>query len=492
LEPIWHITLDGRPAEPGPEGFVHASFASQLLETLAVHYPQARRVLLLRLDPQALGPRLVVEPSRGGALFPHVYGRVERGDVLEACPLVRDADGRWPPVEARSGEARPSTTVAAGSRPSAGSPPSAATQARSEPGRRSDQAAPDGGSPRTQGERPVTGATLRTASEPAFLLLAPRAVPRPWGGRRIAQRFGWDTSEPCGEWWLASSYPGTETALASAPDTSPAAAARGQRGAAAAGSSTTLATWLDGPGRRRGCPSAADFPVLLKFLDAEERLSLQVHPDDAVAQRHGLRRGKTEAWHILEASPGAVVHLGLAAGVTSAQLMAALRAGAGTDEVLALMAHVPVQAGDTISVPAGTVHALEGGLALFEVQQNSDATYRMHDWGRGRELHLERAADALRDRPAPAPLRSAAAAGGWTRLVDGPAFRLSRARVGGGRLDYRPEAAFGLLTVVAGSGQVLAGSQQTALRAGDTLLVLQGVELHGRGLDVLAVDLAAR
>ena len=310
---------------------------------------------------------------------------------------------------------------------------------------------------------------MRTASEPAFLHLEPRRVPRPWGGTRVARRFGWDASEPCGEWWLASSYPGTETALrapgAGGPD---------------------LAAWLDGPGRARGCPAAADFPVLLKFLDAETRLSLQVHPDDAVAARHGLPNGKTEAWHVLDAEPGAFVHLGLAEGVTPAQLMACLRDDPRDDEVVSLMRQVPVRAGDTVYVKAGTVHALEGGISLFEVQQNSDATYRMHDWGRGRELHLDAAADAVQDLPdvdaVPAP-----AGEGWVTLCEGPAFRMRRA-VPAGSLELGPSAGFALLTVLAGRGQVAASGQTGELAPGDTLLVLDPATVEGDGLELLAVD----
>lgn len=95
-ETVWHITTDGRPATPGAEGFVHASFTGQLKETLAVHYPDAPRVELLRLDRERLGDRLVIEPSRGGALFPHIYGEVEDQDVAGRAVLVRTESGEFP------------------------------------------------------------------------------------------------------------------------------------------------------------------------------------------------------------------------------------------------------------------------------------------------------------------------------------------------------------------------------------------------------------
>ena len=95
MEAIWHATPDGVPAEPGEEGFVHASFRSQLAETLRLHYRPYGGVVLLRLDPRALGERLVCEPSRGGQLFPHVYGRVTPADIAECLPIQRGADGAF-------------------------------------------------------------------------------------------------------------------------------------------------------------------------------------------------------------------------------------------------------------------------------------------------------------------------------------------------------------------------------------------------------------
>lgn len=93
---IWHLTRDGRPAAPGPAGFVHASFGPQLAGTLAVHFADAPAVILLRLDRRRLGDALVIEPSRDGALFPHVYRALRDEDVIERVPLARGPDGRFP------------------------------------------------------------------------------------------------------------------------------------------------------------------------------------------------------------------------------------------------------------------------------------------------------------------------------------------------------------------------------------------------------------
>src|SRR5262245_33757097 len=95
MEAIWHVTTAGRPARPGGEGFVHCSFGRQVPGTLHLHFPQAPEVTLLRLDPAALGHRLKLEASRGGELFPHVYGTIESEDVVEKRVLRRRDDGRF-------------------------------------------------------------------------------------------------------------------------------------------------------------------------------------------------------------------------------------------------------------------------------------------------------------------------------------------------------------------------------------------------------------
>jgi len=126
-------------------------------------------------------------------------------------------------------------------------------------------------------------------------------------------------------------------------------------------------------------------PLLTKFLFTTERLSVQVHPDDRQARELGLGNGKTEMWHILRAEPGASIALGFSRPVTGDEARQASLDGS----ILDLLKWVPVRAGETYFVPAGTVHALGGGLAVCEIQQNSDTTYRLYDYGRGRELHLD-------------------------------------------------------------------------------------------------------
>lgn len=133
--------------------------------------------------------------------------------------------------------------------------------------------------------------------------------------------------------------------------------------------------------------SAIKSSLLLKLLFTSEPLSIQVHPGDAYAHSIGLPNGKTEAWHILSADPGAKVALGLAHRLNPQQLRDAITSGSISDEV----PWHAVSPGDTVFVPAGTIHAIGAGLVIAEIQQRSDTTYRLFDYGRQRELHTESA-----------------------------------------------------------------------------------------------------
>lgn len=137
---------------------------------------------------------------------------------------------------------------------------------------------------------------------------------------------------------------------------------------------------------------ASGSPLLIKVIFASQKLSLQVHPDDAMAQKYGQPRGKTECWYALAAEPGAAVALGIKPGVTLDQIRAGIKDGTLEQSLNA----VPVAQGDMLFVDAGTVHAIWPGSILLETQQNSDITYRMFDYGRPRELHVEKSLEATR------------------------------------------------------------------------------------------------
>lgn len=128
-----------------------------------------------------------------------------------------------------------------------------------------------------------------------------------------------------------------------------------------------------------------DLPILVKWLFTSEKLSIQVHPDDAQARARGMPSGKEECWYIVDALPGAVLGMGTLKTLNSKELRAASLSG----EIEHLMDWKPVKAGDYFYIPAGTVHAIGAGITLVEIQQNADITYRLYDYGRPRSLHLD-------------------------------------------------------------------------------------------------------
>ena len=149
-----------------------------------------------------------------------------------------------------------------------------------------------------------------------------------------------------------------------------------------------LAPWYADPGKKIGeVWFEADIPLLVKFVFTSQRLSVQVHPDDAFAADHEKSLGKTEMWYVLRADPGARLALGFRETITRERL----RESALSGEIEGLLNWIDVKQGDAFFVPAGTVHSIGAGLALCEVQQHSDITYRLYDYGRPRELHLEKA-----------------------------------------------------------------------------------------------------
>jgi len=209
-----------------------------------------------------------------------------------------------------------------------------------------------------------------------------------WGGRRLATLFGRQLPDGIvAESWEISGHAKAATSVV------------GGRW-----DGKSLPEVLDALGEvlvgtdARDCLARGRFPLLVKLLDAHRDLSVQVHPDDAYAAVHeGGELGKTEMWYVLYADPGSELIYGLAQGVTPATLAEALQRGA----VETQLHRLPIHAGDLFYIPAGTVHALLAGAVVVEIQQNSDATYRLYDWGRlgddgrPRPLHVDKALEVI-------------------------------------------------------------------------------------------------
>src|SRR6185312_9944608 len=200
---------------------------------------------------------------------------------------------------------------------------------------------------------------------------------RVWGGRAIERLYGKQLPPgvPIGESWEISDRPGDASVIANGP-----LAGKDLRWLMENHERELLGKAKSAKGR---------FPLLIKILDAQEKLSLQVHPP---AEKAAELKGepKTEAWYIADAAPGAELYVGLKRGVTRAEFERKIKTG----EVAECFHRLPVKAGDTMFLPSGRVHAIGAGLVIFEIQQNSDTTYRVFDWNRvgldkkPRELHV--------------------------------------------------------------------------------------------------------
>lgn len=298
---------------------------------------------------------------------------------------------------------------------------------------------------------------METIARISVLPLASRDVERVWGGQRLAP----GAPQPVGERWLAydenpvSGGPFAGRQLADALE---------ELGGEFIGSV---------PFERYGL----ELPLLVKFLDTAEWLSVQVHPDDAYA--HAVEagtgfHGKTEAWYVLEGE-GEVVY-----GLEHPADAATVRQAAFDGSLWPMLHRERVRAGQVVFVPAGTVHALGPGLLLYEVQQRSDLTYRLYDYGRPRELHLEKglAVSRLEPTPIPSPQPSG------NVLLASSAFVLERYAVQGAHRLQAPEESFLLVTPISGSLAWAGGS----LDWGETLMVGAGrsLELNGEGVVLAA------
>jgi mannose-6-phosphate isomerase len=209
-------------------------------------------------------------------------------------------------------------------------------------------------------------------------------------------------------------------------------------------------------------PEGRTLPLLVKYIFTSEKLSVQVHPDDAQARARGLPNGKSECWYILAAEPEAALALGFRESLGEGELRAAALDGS----IEALLDWKPVSPGDFFYVPAGTVHAIGAGVSLIEVQQPSDTTYRLYDYGRPRELHLDEGVAVADPRPwTPLPIPGEVAQG-RSILVEGPKFVLERWSAGA-RSVAVPDGSSAWLVPIAGAGTVDA----TPFAAGECLTV---------------------
>ncbi len=209
--------------------------------------------------------------------------------------------------------------------------------------------------------------------------------------------------------------------------------------------------------------------LLVKYIFTSDKLSVQVHPSDAQLPGHG----KEECWLVIDAEPGAALGIGFREPLSRE----AIREAALDGGIEQLLEWHPVQAGDFFYIPAGTVHAIGAGVSLIEVQQTSEVTYRLYDYGRPRELHLDEGVAVAIGEPHPAELRRHVPERGSTTLADGPLFRLDR-------LDGSPDAA---ALARFGGAPVLAIPHRGGIRIGGEAIVPGGC---GIAPSLAAIDFA--
>lgn len=289
-----------------------------------------------------------------------------------------------------------------------------------------------------------------------FLRLHPILQERVWGGRALATSLGRDLpgTGPFGESWEIVDRPEADSAVAD--------------GAHAGWTLSRLrrerTAELLGP----GWPADRPFPILVKWLDCRERLSLQVHPPAEVAPSLG-GEPKTENWYLAETAPGAALLAGLRPGVTRGQFEAALE----RQELEPLIHRLSVAPGDSLFVPSGRIHAIDAGCLILEIQQNSDTTFRVYDWGRigldgrPRDLHVAESLASIRwDDVAPEPLRDAP---GERLLADSAEFRLRQKELASGQsVEFSAGRGARILSVV--RGELTAGDGRQ-IGFGDNVLL---------------------
>jgi mannose-6-phosphate isomerase len=245
---------------------------------------------------------------------------------------------------------------------------------------------------------------------------------RVWGGRKLEQLYhkALPPAVPIGESWEISDRPGDASVIANGP---------------LAGKDLRWLMENEGEALLGAAPAQnGRFPLLIKILDAREKLSLQVHPPPALAAVLG-GEPKTEMWYVAAAEPGAELYAGLKRGVTRAQFERGIQAGT----VAEFFHRLSVQAGDAMFLPSGRVHAIGAGLVIFEIQQNSDTTYRVFDWnrlgldGKPRPLHIRESLASINFGDfEPSPLAWAYQPLGSSEfrpLVNGPLFRVDAFRM---------------------------------------------------------------
>ena len=225
------------------------------------------------------------------------------------------------------------------------------------------------------------------------------------------------------------------------------------------------------------------FPLLVKFIDAETNLSVQVHPDDKYARRVENSNGKTEMWYIMDAGENAKIIDGVKENVTTKQLEEAIY----SNSLESLLNYVDVKQGDVIYIPSGTIHAILGNTLICEIQQNSNLTYRVYDWGRvgkdgkPRELHIQKAIDVV-DCSLRPQIKNTDTLEGESNIISSEYFKTDKIKIKGSEKSSSSVETFYIMNVVKGFGKLITSTNEYDIKYGDSFIIpatLGEFELQG-------------
>ena len=225
------------------------------------------------------------------------------------------------------------------------------------------------------------------------------------------------------------------------------------------------------------------FPILVKFIDAESNLSVQVHPNDYYARKYENSEGKTEMWYIMDAGENAQIICGLKENVTTKQFEEAVN----TDTVEPLLNYVDVKPGDVIYIPSGTIHAILGNTLICEIQQNSNLTYRVYDWnrvgkdGKPRELHKQKAIDVV-DCSLKPQIKNTDSTAPNTNIISSEYFKTDKMNINGSVNCASNVETFYVMNVVKGFGKLIVNNNEYEIKYGDSFIIpatLGEFELQG-------------
>ena len=289
----------------------------------------------------------------------------------------------------------------------------------------------------------------------AIFKLKPACKDYMWGGRRLATEFGIDSDENIlAEAWTLSCHPDGVSTIASGDF-----------------AGKTLAEYIKISGAEilgSNCRDLQDFPIIIKLIDASETLSVQVHPDNEYALAHENQRGKNEVWYVIDAEDGAQIFCGLKKKISREEFVARIK----NNTLVEVLNAVPAKRGDVLFIPAGTIHAIGKGVLLFEVQDNSNVTYHIYDYGRGRTLHITQALDVANLNPPTMRDES------YPHVIVGKFFCVDRLTLDGkilsqaqGFVDGR---SFLNVLILDGEGIITCGGEELCYRKGESFFVTAG------------------